>query len=643
MKMENARSLARSLFMVKKPYVFFPFSPLRVSFIIIYRIQYIGNEAKQQLVKNSANSIIGFRNLLGKKCVSICFYESSEPTSVRRFSELPKDRSTSSAPVIQHPDIPDTPAYKVQVLQPAPSPLSPAASSAPTPRSNNTPAASQFATPRSEPIPSERILTPADVTTLFLRSLLQSAEAFLGKPVDGAVLTVPGWFEPVQMDDLQEAASAAGIRVLQLLEDAGAAALCASANVGTTTTTAQSSGVGLDRTQLVVDLGASSLSLSLLAVRQGLFHHLTPPTHHLEEAGGDAIDDRLLKFFAKDFTKKTSMPLKVAPAASDAVADLRAEARLRLALLHTKRTIAASSFGGGSSTATCAVESLKDGLDYTGSINRLRFDMEAAPIYATVVARAGELLQRAGLDWVQVDEVVYAGGSACLSGLDAALAVRLGEDATTPFVTGTVAGGGTGDPTTILARGAALQARLLAEIAGGTGVEAGRVRKAFERGSELVDVKATARTIGVLFPEAAESGELGGQWIGGIKAETAVPARRTYALEVDLGEYVQGGEKLVGLEVWEVKEGVKVEKVKPPKDEDEEEEEEEEPVEVAERTISKEVYLGALTVRARQGRKGSSGWRASIEVQFLIGASGQLEVTAYETGNEGSKDVLVVG
>ncbi|KAH9990761.1 hypothetical protein BJV77DRAFT_1144813 [Russula vinacea] len=528
---------------------------------------YIGNEAKQHLVKNGANTIVGFRNLLGKK-----------------FSELPKDRSTTSAPVVQHPEIPDTPAYKVQVLLPAPSPLSPAASSLQTPRTNNTPAASRLATPRSEPIPAERVLTPADVTTLFLRSLLQSAEAFLGKPVDGAVLTVPGWFAPAQLDALREAASAAGIRVLQLLEDAGAAALCAASNASTTTMT----DVGPDRTQLVVDLGASSLSLSLLAVRQGL-----APSRSV---GGDAL------------------PLKVAPAASDSVADLRAEARLRLALLHTKRTVAASSVGGGN-TATCAVD-----------INRLRFDMEAAPIYAA--------LQRAGLDWVQVDEVVYAGGSSCLPGLDATLAVRLRENATTPFFTGTVAGGGIGDPTTILARGAALQA------------QDERVRKAFEHESEHVGVKATARTIGVLFPEAAESGGLGGQWIGGIQAETAVPARRTYALEVDLGEYA-GGEKLVGLEVWEVKEGVKVEKVKPPKDEDDapesEDEEEEEEVEVVERTISKEVYLGALAVRARQGRKRGSGWRASIEVQFLIEASGKLQVSAYETGNEGTKDVIVVG
>jgi molecular chaperone DnaK (HSP70) len=489
------------------------------------------------------------------------------------------------------------------------------------------------------------VLTPADVTTLFLRSLLQSAEAFLGKSVDGAVLTAPGWFAYAQLGALQEAAEAAGIRVLQILEDAGAAALCAAASV--TTTTAQSTVVGPDRTQLVVDLGASSLALSLLAVRQGLFHHLAPPAYHTDDLGGDAIDDRLLKFFAKDFTKKTSVPLKVAPASE--TPDLRAEARLRLALLHTKRTVAASVSGAGGSAATCAVESLKDGLDYTGSINRLRFDMEAAPIYRGVVARAGELLQCAGLDWVHVDEVVYAGGSACLPGLDAALAAHLREDASTPFVTGTVAGGGLGDPTTVLARGAALQARLLADINGADE----RIRKAFERGSELVGVQTTARTIGVLFPEAAKEGVegLGGQWIGGIQAETAVPVRRTYALEVDLGEQAEAGEKRVGLEVWEVKEGIKLEKVKPPKEDDEDEgyedeEEEEEEMEVREKTIEKEAYLGALVVRTKLAWKQGERWRTSIVVQFLIGPDGKLEVSAYERGkgstNQGEVSSLVL-
>jgi len=38
--------------------------------------QYIGNQAKHQLVKNANNTIIGFRNLLGKKYV---FTESTLP------------------------------------------------------------------------------------------------------------------------------------------------------------------------------------------------------------------------------------------------------------------------------------------------------------------------------------------------------------------------------------------------------------------------------------------------------------------------------------------------------------------------------------------------------------------------------------
>jgi molecular chaperone DnaK (HSP70) len=183
---------------------------------------------------------------------------------------------------------------------------------------------------------------PVDVTTLFLHSLLQSAEAFLGKDVDGAAIAVPGWFTPGQLDVLQEAAEGASIRVFQLLEDPGAAALCAAANAGASARTlaagAQLS-VGPDRTQLVVDSGAFSLSLSLLAVRQGLFYHLTPQAYH-PEVGGDAIDGRLLKSFAKDFTKKMSMSLKVAPASE--MLDLRAEVRLQLALL--LRTISVGAF-----------------------------------------------------------------------------------------------------------------------------------------------------------------------------------------------------------------------------------------------------------------------------------------------------------
>lgn len=529
-----------------------------------------------------------------------------------------------SAPVIQHPDKPDEPAYKVQILQPAPKPLptSAAASSA------NTPAASKLGTPRSEPTPVERILTVSEVATIFLKSLLQSAEDFLGKKIEGAVITTPSWFDDAQRAGLIKAAEDAGIKVLQLLEDVAAAAV-------QTTTTPTSPELPHDRTQLIVDVGSSSLSLALLSIRQGLAYSLA--TSNEAGVGADAIDSKLIKFFAKEFTKKNKIPLSVSP--STEPADKRAEAKLRLAIEHTKRTISASP-----GAATCAVESLKDGYDFTGTINRMRFDMEAREVYDKVGKAAKALIESAGLDLYDVDEIIYVGGTGCLPGLDESL-LGLGFNENTiitPFSAGTAVGGGAADPTTILSKGAVLQARLLTEIAGEEDL-----LKAFEKGSEL-SVKTTAKTVGILFPEEGAE-DLGGQWVPVVLKETPLPARRIYSLDVDLGEGSADGKK-VGFEVWEVKEHIKVELVKTPalldddgneiKDDDDDDEEEES--EVKEKTVEKENQLASIVVPVKDAKKEKGRWKTKIGVQFLITAGGDLEVSAWEIGKTGNGEKVVV-
>ncbi|OSX68169.1 hypothetical protein POSPLADRAFT_1064453 [Postia placenta MAD-698-R-SB12] len=562
---------------------------------------YIGNQAKHQLVKNAHNTITGFRNLLGKK-----------------FSEIPSDKLLVSAPVIEHPEQPDVPAYKVQVLQAAPTPLLKTAT--------NTPAASNAATPRSEPTPAERIFTVSEVTTIFLKSLIQSAEDFLGKKVQGAVISIPAWFEDTQRAALEKAAEDAGVKVLQLLEEAGAVAVA----------TASSPGLNQDRTQLVVDLGSSALELSLLSIRQGLAFSLatlSDPT-----VGGDAIDGKLIKHFAKEFTKKTKTPLTVSPATE--AQDKRAEAKLRLAVEHTKRTLSASP-----GAATCSVESLKDGLDFTGTITRLRFDMEVRTVYDTVYARVKELAERANVDLYDIDEIVYVGGSASLPGLDETLSQGFQESVVTPFTAGTVFGGGVGDPTAILARGCAVQANLVAMLAEGTEEER-EVKSAFASGSKWTQAKATSKTVGMLFPEENAEGLLGGQWVPAVLKDTPVPCRRTSRFDVDLGE--GGGEKRVGFEVWEVKEGVKIENVKPPKDEDNvppeegEEEEEEEEIEVKEKTLEKDALLTSLVFAAKEAKKNGGRWTTAIDVQFVVDDQGGLEISAWEIGPSGRGEKTTV-
>lgn len=542
-----------------------------------------------------------------------------------RFSEIPQSQSTKSAPVIQHPHIPDEPAYRVQILQPAPTPLPRST----VPSNLNTPAASHAPTPRSEPVPAERILTISEVTTMFISSLVESAEDFLGKKVQGAVITVPMWFTPTQKDALEKATTAAGVPVLQLLDEAAAAAV-------TTTSDLWSPGLHPDRTQLIVDLGASSLSLSLLSVRSGLAYILTSST--TPDLGGDLIDDKLIKFFAADFTKKTKTPLSVCPSSS--TIDARAESRLRLAIEHTKRTISASP-----GAANCSVESLKDGLDYTGSINRMRFDMVVRPVYESVSSAVLKLLESAVIDAHDVDEIVYVGGSTCLPGLDEQVVVAGGfrEDVETPFMRGTIVGGGVGDPTTVLARGCALQAALVASVSDGE--QNAELLKAFHRhehrkGSPHVnDVRATSRTIGILFPDpSADDKELGGTWIPVMQQETALPARRTVAFDVGLAEE----SKRFAFEVWEVRESIRVEKVLAPKldIDDGDEEEEEEELEVKHRVISKEVYLGAieadalLAIKVKGKTKDAGKCTTLVEVQIVVDIDGSLKVDMKEIGGD---------
>ncbi|KAH0826371.1 hypothetical protein J3R83DRAFT_5333 [Lanmaoa asiatica] len=498
---------------------------------------YIGNQAKQQLVKNAQNTITGFRNLLGKK-----------------FSEVPQDKLSVSTAVIQHPSLSDTPAYKVKVLQPAPSPL-------PT-TATNTPAASHVPTPRSEPLEVERILTVSEVTTIFLGSLRQSAEDFLGRKVVGAVIAIPSWFDDAQRKALSKAADDAGIHVLQLLDDAGAVAAC---------TSESADGVPSDRTQLIVDLGASSLELSLLSIREGLAYALA------------TLSD---------------------PTIATNSQDKRAEAKLRLAVEHTKRTLSASP-----GAATCSIESLKDGLDYTGSINRLRFDMEVRSIYDKVSAKIKELAESAEIDLYDIDEIGFT------------------ESVITPFKAGTVVGGGVGDPTTILARGCALQAHLLVLLAQESSEE---LLGTFNKESKVTSVAATSRTIGLLVPQEDAAESLGGIWIPLVLKETPLPCRRTLTFVVD----ASGADTKVGFELWEVKEGVKLDHVKPPKFEDDEEaqeEEEEELEEVKEKTLTKEAYLASLSLSPQNPIKG----KTTVQVQAIVSDTGGLQVSFREVIKDG--------
>ena len=109
--------------------------------------------------------------------------------------------------------------------------------------------------------------------------------------------------------------------------------------------------------------------------------------------------------------KSTTNSLNLVCPSTD-ISHKRAEAkqRLLLAIEHMRRTISASP-----GAATCSVESLKDGVDYTGSINRMRFDKVVNTVYLAVASAVSALLADADVD--AHSNIVYVGGTMCLAGL----------------------------------------------------------------------------------------------------------------------------------------------------------------------------------------------------------------------------------
>lgn len=214
--------------------------------------------------------------------------------------------------------------YKVTVLVPAP-PSKPLKNSS----ARGTPASTRPPSPPA-PIEQEKTITASQATTLFLKTLKTSAEDFLGKPISGAVIGVSDTWTPEQRAKLAEAAEAAGIHVLQFAPESALAlvgahdASAGKSLLGLESTTAlpghdashhaselKKADASNDRTTLVLDVGASSLTVDVLSVRDGSLTHSRLPNgaRHISDGsvGGKAIDDLLIGFFIKEFTKKTKV------------------------------------------------------------------------------------------------------------------------------------------------------------------------------------------------------------------------------------------------------------------------------------------------------------------------------------------------
>ncbi|CAM9001872.1 unnamed protein product [Rhodiola kirilowii] len=232
----------------------------------------------------------------------------------------------------------------------------------------------------------EKKFSAEEISSMVLTKMREIAEAYLGQPVNNAVVTVPAYFNDSQRQATKDAGVIAGLNVMRIINEPTAAAIA----------------YGLDKKAsrkgeqnvLIFDLGGGTFDVSLLTIEEGIFEvKATAGDTHL---GGEDFDNRLVNHFASEFKRKHK---------KDISGNARALRRLRTACERAKRTLSSTT------QTTIEIDSLYEGIDFYATITRARFEELNMDLFRKCMEPVEKCLRDSKMDKSKVDEVVLVGGS----------------------------------------------------------------------------------------------------------------------------------------------------------------------------------------------------------------------------------------
>ena len=178
----------------------------------------------------------------------------------------------------------------------------------------------------------DRAYSPPEVSAMILQKLKADAEAYLGEPVNEAVITVPAYFNDSQRQATKDAGTIAGLEVLRIINEPTAASLA----------------YGLDKkgdeTIAVYDLGGGTFDISILEIGEGTFQvRSTNGDTHL---GGDDFDQKVIDWLVDEFKKDQGIDLAQDRMALQRLKEAGEKAKIELSTVQSDRDQPAVHHGG---------------------------------------------------------------------------------------------------------------------------------------------------------------------------------------------------------------------------------------------------------------------------------------------------------
>lgn len=222
-----------------------------------------------------------------------------------------------------------------------------------------------------------------EISAMILVKMRETAEAFLGKSVVNAVVTVPAYFNDAQRQATKDAGKIAGLNVLRIINEPTAAAIA----------------YGLDKQPkaqhiMVYDLGGGTFDVSILTLDDGVFEVLA--TNGDTHLGGEDFDNRVMDHFLKLIKDKHDVDLKK---------DNRAIAKLKREVEKAKRGLSTVH------SVKVEIESLVNGEDFSETLTRAKFEELNIDLFKKTMKPVQLVLKDAGLAKSDIAEIVLVGGS----------------------------------------------------------------------------------------------------------------------------------------------------------------------------------------------------------------------------------------